>query len=603
MKKWFFLLILLCSTFLCATEQRKIILSTHETLNSAEEYLDVFIKRYGKEIGEKQAKYGFEVKARPSGKMYILVLEPFENYAHAQETARIFQSEYPKVNINAYSPPEPLEKTEIKKQSISDLFPEEALALKRVEPLKEETPITTEKTAELPKKLLITETLPSTSAQEIPELVEETFFFRLLSLVTLLSLLGLSYVVFTSWKKRKALSAHLKDFEVFYASRTKEMEKLGEKIHTMQQMHEMLLGYLHKEMLVINELIQTISGEEKELLHVKLKENTRVIENFSDIAQMDTENFHMNAIEFNIHEILQSIAHKLKTEMLTTQNGVVFKVDTALPKFFTGDMVRLENMLLTLLKFLLKGMHEGIISLSIKNGKKETSGNRLLFTLACNAQRFDEEQYALLDAIIHENAHLFSHGIDTVALKLCKAYVQKMGGELTSSQEHETPVLSWEIFMELSQKLERRKFRPLYKDIMHARTVIIDPNMIGVGVLRSELEYSKIPLGLFFTWESALRSFEQNGEVDLLFINADYLLTLPFDEVDAAIRRYCCKVILVCYKQPNLPSELQIWVHQIGAYVLEHPYTHEQLIVLLDRIYSENTDFQANVGSVSLKQD
>lgn len=46
-----------------------------------------------------------------------------------------------------------------------------------------------------------------------------------------------------------------------------------------------------------------------------------------------------------------------------------------------------------------------------------------------------------------------------------------------------------------------------------------------------------------------------------------------------------------------------MWMHQIGAYVLEHPYTHEQLLALLDRIYSENADFQANVSAVSLRQD
>lgn len=482
---------------------------------------------------------------------------------------------------------------ESKKQSISDLFPKDALELNASEKVIEQA-------IPAPMTVHIAEEILHPLEKEAPKGLDESFFFRVLSLVSILSLLGLAYGLFRSWKKQKALGTQVRELEVVCTTRAQEVEELSDKNHTMQQIHEMLLNYFHKEMLVIKELSQTMSGEEKELLHVKLKENIRVIENFLDITQMDDERFEMNAIEFNIHEILQSIAHKLKTEMLTTQNGVVFKVDTSLPKFFIGDMVRLENMLLTLVKFLLKGTFEGVVSLSVKNGKKETTGKRLLFTLSCNANHFDEELYTLLDAIIYEKKYLLAQGIDTIALKVCKAYVEKMGGELSLSKENGIYVLSWEMHMGLSQHLERRKFRPLYKDIMHARTVIIDPNMIGVGVLRSELEYSKIPLGLFFTWESALKSFEQNGEVDLLFINTDYLLTLPFDEVDTAIRRYCCKVILVCYKQPNLPVSLQMWVHQIGAYVLEHPYTHEQLLALLDRIYSENADFQANVSLGSL---
>ncbi len=471
------------------------------------------------------------------------------------------------------------EEIHAKKQSITDLFPKEASRMLQESTIHKDLPLQT------------------------PDVIGENLFFRGLSLISLLGLLGLSYLVFTSWKKKKALRECLEACEKSNDTYAHDIHAITEKAQTIQQTHTMLLGYLHKEMLVINELIQSIHGDEKELLHVTAKEHACVIENFSDIAQMDDENFEMNAIEFNIHEILQSIAYKLKTEMLTTHTGVVFKVDTGLQKFFTGDMVRLENMLLSLLKFLLKGTHEGVVSLNIKQGKKETSGKRLLFTISCNAERFDDSHYELLDAILHKTNSLGVHTIDTIALMACKAYVEKMGGVLSLVKENGIPVLTWECYMELSQREERRKFRPLYKDIMHARTVIVDPNMIGVGVLRSELEYSKIPLGLFFTWESALKSFEQNGEVDLFFINADYLATLLFDEVDMALRRYCCKVILVCYKQPHLPSSLQMWMHQIGAYVLEHPYTHEQLLALLDRIYSENADFQANVSAVSLRQD
>lgn len=187
-----------------------------------------------------------------------------------------------KIDANASSSKE----IHAKKQSITDLFPKEA--------------------SQMLQESAIHKELPS----QMPDTIGESLFFRGLSLVSLLGLLGLSYLVFSSWKKKKAPRERLKACETLNDTYVHDINVLREKTQTIQQTHTMLLGYLHKEMLVINELIQSIHGDEKELLHKSERAYTRH-RKLSDIAQMDDENFEMNAIEFNIHEILQSIAHKL----------------------------------------------------------------------------------------------------------------------------------------------------------------------------------------------------------------------------------------------------------------------------------------------------
>ncbi|MDD2828727.1 MAG: Hpt domain-containing protein [Sulfuricurvum sp.] len=107
MRSIFIFLFLITFSTIYANEQQgyKVVLASFSTFDEAKEKLDLFASTFsGKELALQEA-YHFEVLARPSGKAFIVTLEPFDKKESATVVLTQFKKLYPDAYINGYFGP------------------------------------------------------------------------------------------------------------------------------------------------------------------------------------------------------------------------------------------------------------------------------------------------------------------------------------------------------------------------------------------------------------------------------------------------------------------------------------------------------------------
>jgi hypothetical protein len=101
------LMILLSAFSLCAGESNgyKIVLASFGSFDEAKGALAKIGEKLGDEEKSLQAKQKFEILARPSGKAFILAIEPLENDEGSKVVLKQFKKFYPDAYINGYFGP------------------------------------------------------------------------------------------------------------------------------------------------------------------------------------------------------------------------------------------------------------------------------------------------------------------------------------------------------------------------------------------------------------------------------------------------------------------------------------------------------------------
>ncbi len=100
----FFTCILL-SIVLFASSERKIIVGSFATEKGAQRALKIFQSKLSEDFLAAQQRLGFAVVARPSGRQYIIALEPFPSYTEAKNVKKMLPKMYASAFINKYTPP------------------------------------------------------------------------------------------------------------------------------------------------------------------------------------------------------------------------------------------------------------------------------------------------------------------------------------------------------------------------------------------------------------------------------------------------------------------------------------------------------------------
>jgi len=96
---------ILLSVVLFASPERKIIVGSFATEQGAQRALKKFQAQLGADFLAAQQRLGFAVVARPSGRQYIIALEPFPSYKEAKKVKKMLPKRYASAFINKYVPP------------------------------------------------------------------------------------------------------------------------------------------------------------------------------------------------------------------------------------------------------------------------------------------------------------------------------------------------------------------------------------------------------------------------------------------------------------------------------------------------------------------
>ena len=96
---------ILLSVVLMASSERKIIVGSFATEQGVRHALEMFQSKLGSDFLLAHQRLGFQVVARPSGRQYIIALEPFASYKEAKKVKKLLPKGYETAFINKYTPP------------------------------------------------------------------------------------------------------------------------------------------------------------------------------------------------------------------------------------------------------------------------------------------------------------------------------------------------------------------------------------------------------------------------------------------------------------------------------------------------------------------
>ncbi len=163
----------------------------------------------------------------------------------------------------------------------------------------------------------------------------------------------------------------------------------------------------------------------------------RQLEDLLDHSRMSYGNFELEAIEFDLQTTIQRIAETYR--IIAGKKGIVLNTEIApnLPTWFTGDPVRIEQIITNLTGNAIKFTSEGSVTLSLRDGGEVDGGHRLCFAVSDTGPGIKQDRLEIIfQPFSQEQTSTYRrHGGSGLGLAICRSLVNLMGGELSVESE------------------------------------------------------------------------------------------------------------------------------------------------------------------------
>lgn len=619
---------LLLTLLFGASSQRKIIVASYPTIETANHGLETFKEHVNPQLFERQGELGFELKVRPSGASYILVLEPFESYQDAKSIQTLMPSGFSDAFINRYTPPlkeevqeiqSPVEpvvsRTEeasvfeksVKVEEPKTLTPEIIEEQKEVktkqeiiEPIKEVKEDNTsgqEKTAHVippkissvlgiePPKLEDNHTIHQTpvpshaktpkepllvkqTPKPEPLLTSLTKFTPLIMVFLALSIL----VMFILFRRNRVLSKKVYDLTVFNQQKSSTIDTLEMKLNQKESFFNTMIDSLSSPLKTLDTHIQESERFAFDAVN-ELKNSIHTYANLRGTIHLENEAFDLTSL------IESSVKDHAFNAPLTLD------IDTKLPRNVMGDATKLLHVFDILIRFVNEHTQATDFYLGFQQIKQKHDYTHIKGLIKTSGEGFEKR---VIDLVLHALSAEDSHDIhskEMVQLTIAKRFLLAMEGSLKlNSQGGKGTGFVFELLLENPQQKEGRKYRLPSKSMMEYSVLIADNNILAIGILRRQLEYFHMDVKPCFSWEQAQTSLNDTFFfLDLCFIQIDLISQEELETLLALKRRRNFSLIFIVNNKNSEGYERAMAVEE--AYVLNKPYTQDTLLELLGKIH------------------
>ncbi len=315
-----------------------------------------------------------------------------------------------------------------------------------------------------------------------------------------------------------------------------------------------------------------------------------VINNIIDITNLRSNALDLERVEFNINTILETVA--TSANQMAQEKGVeiTFDVDTKMPIKFMGDPLRINQILTNILNQSLNNTQRGEVIISVKPISVTEQSANLEFTFRDTGVGFRQEE---IDSVFNDFADEHVYNIDSnikIGLIMSKQLINTMGGDikLKSSYGHGSSFV-FNLVLDLPEKIEQRKYRLPYKEIMKYSALIVDNNVLAARVLRQQLEYFHLKVKPSFSWEHAAKIIhDEFHHVDFLILNSNVLGETSIEELSDIADKQGLQIVFVVHDMRDI--HYQIMEKFKHAHFLHKPFTQKKLLELLTTIHEINLE-------------
>ena len=109
--------------------------------------------------------------------------------------------------------------------------------------------------------------------------------------------------------------------------------------------------------------------------------------NILDFTKIRSNEFMLESVPFNITELTEQVVDLISIEAFNRGLEIITDIDSSIPAFVTGDPVRVQQVILNLLKNAVKFTNQGYIHVELKK-----DGDKLMFSVTDTGIGITEDQ-------------------------------------------------------------------------------------------------------------------------------------------------------------------------------------------------------------------
>ncbi len=225
-----------------------------------------------------------------------------------------------------------------------------------------------------------------------------------------------------------------------------------------------------------------------------------IINDISDFSKIDSGTMRLEPVPFSLRDLMEKTEQTVRIHSAEKETSVAITMQEDLPDSLTGDPVRLEQIISTLLGYRVKFAESGDIKLDVCAVKEpyETGRIKLSFTIEDSSTPMTEEQIAGIFLPFSKESRSTAGGDGTtgLGLSICRRLAEQMGGSITAEPlEGSGNRFRFAVTLDLGPKtpIKRTKNRKataksIYLALQGKRILVAEDNRINMLVVKEVLE-------------------------------------------------------------------------------------------------------------------
>lgn len=270
-------------------------------------------------------------------------------------------------------------------------------------------------------------------------------------------------------------------------------EFLANMSHEIRTPLNTIIGY---EYLLDNTELGSKQRGYVDKIGVAAKNLLAIINQILDFSKIEAGRLLLDNAPFDLQTVVNDLYDMISIEAQRKNLALNFEVHDKVPRFLTGDITKLKEVLLNLLSNAIKFTHQGSIRLNVELVEEVEQQVTLRFTVADTGIGITLENHsAIFEAFTQENASTSrKYGGTGLGLAICKRIVELMHGEImVESQVGKGSVFVFTAKFDVAEaapELSGTERKPgSLADIFNEKCIlVVEDNLINLHMTREILE-------------------------------------------------------------------------------------------------------------------
>lgn len=352
-------------------------------------------------------------------------------------------------------------------------------------------------------------------------------------------------------------------------------------------------------------LLSTTSLNDKQKLYIeKIKSASdslmQILDNILYIAKIESGDFKIEPVDFNINEELSYISTKIKQELRNKNIDVIIYKDPMLPDYLYGDNIRLQQALLNIGYNSVKFTQTGTITISISLLQKKGDKVFLRYSISdtgigISANKIDQIYNYFSPA---DDTTTKKHSGVGLGLSITKKIISMMGGEIgVKSMPGQGSIFYFSLWLEISKinnlQINTTKSNNDNTIIKEKIILVVDDNEINREVAFELLSLYNFKIDMAASGKEAIEK-TKNNRYDLILMDI-YMPELDGVETTNIIRKdYDMNELpILALTASIMPEEIKVFKNSGMNDVIIKPIEAKQLYDIISR-YLKDIDFKTD---------